>query len=143
MAIPDSTPPVPEPLPQEAQREITPTTWDDNNYALRIVRSDWAYAESYRINAHDWRYRNADELFLGWAGQQYWDGTRVPRSSLGVFVIFEQIQAALSKIVPQVGNPDTFQFKADLPDNDPDYDIINQANKKMVTKQLDETNFRR
>src|SRR5215469_4334158 len=102
MALSDSPMAVPEPLPQAQQRQIKlpQDKWTDE-YALSIVKSDWAYAESYRVNAHDWRYRNADELYLGWAAQRFWDGTRIPRSSLGQYVIFQQIMGMLPKIVPQ------------------------------------------
>lgn len=142
MAIPDSVVPVPEPLPYDQQHKILTADdkWSDE-YALSVIRSDWAYAESYRINAHDWRYRNSDELYLAWAGQQYWEGTRVPRSSLGVYVVFEQIQAALSKLVPQVSNPDTYQFKVEGIAN-PETDLVLLAWKTLITKQLAETRFR-
>jgi len=76
----DAATPTPEPLPQGEQRKLDAPTdkWNDRK-AFQIVRSDWAFYESYRTNAHDWRYRNADELYLAWSGQRYWDGTRVPR----------------------------------------------------------------
>src|SRR5215469_15242874 len=139
----DTTPAIPEPLPADEQRRIPPPSekWTDE-YASKIVRSDWAYAESYRVNAHDWRYRNADELYLAWAGQQFWEGTRVPRSSLGVYVVFEQIEAMVPKIVSQVGNTDSYHFTAVNPDGTPEQDTIVEAHKKMTLAQLDETNFR-
>src|SRR6266704_6409318 len=96
MAIPDSSSPIPDPVSQSEQHQIKMPSdkWTDE-YAYKIVKSDWAWAESYRTNAHDWRYRNADELYLAYVGQRYWDGTRVPRSSLGVPVAYSQIEALL------------------------------------------------
>lgn len=133
--------PVPEPLPAEQQRKILSESdkWTDS-YALSVVRSDWAYAESYRVNAHDWRYRNASELYLAWASQRYWDGTRVPRSSLGMYVVFEQVEAMLPKIVSAVTNPDSFHFSSDGGGSQ-DEDIP-LAWKELVSNQLDEINFR-
>ena len=72
----------PEVLPKSEQNVIKmpDSKWSDT-YAKSIVNSDFAYAEAYRTHSHDWRYRNAAELYLAWAGQRYWDGTRVPRSN--------------------------------------------------------------
>lgn len=125
--------PVPEPLPSTQQLKIG-IDWTEAN-ALRIVRSDFAYAEAYRTHAHDWRYRNAMELYLAWAGQRYWDGTRVPRSSLGIYVTFEQIESMLPKIVRAICDPDTYEFYAEDPDNA-------QLWKELIIKQLKEAKYR-
>ena len=132
--------PVPEPLTSDQQRKILAedAKWTDN-YALSVVKSDWAYAESYRTNAHDWRYRNAMELYLAWAGQRYWDGTRVPRSSLGMYVVFEQVEAMLPKVVSAVTSTDSFHYHSEMGEED---ENIPLAWKEMITKQLDEINFR-
>ncbi len=142
MSIPDSVVPIAEPLSQADQRQIKLASdpWSDD-YALDIVKSDWAYAESYRTNAHDWRYRNADELYLAWVGQRYWDGTRVPRSSIGVPVVYSQIEALLPKTVPAVTNPDGYFFYSETDLGD-DEELIVMAWKEMVVKQLEETRFR-
>lgn len=126
--------PVPEPLPDAQQRQIK-QDWSDRT-ALRIVNSDFAYAEAYRTHAHDWRYRNASELYLAWAGQRYWDGTRVPRSSLGIYVTFEQVESMLPKIVRAICDPDTYEFYAT---EDPDFATLW---KEHVVKQLKEARYR-
>lgn len=125
--------PVAEPLPQNQQTKIG-LNWTDSN-ALRVVRSDFAYAEAYRTHAHDWRYRNAMELYLAWAGQRYWDGTRVPRSSLGIYVCFEQVESMLPKIVRTICDPDTYEFYADDPD-------AAQLWKQLIVDQLKEVKYR-
>lgn len=125
--------PVAEPLPQTQQTKID-VNWSDEN-ALRIARSDFAYAESYRTHSHDWRYRNAMELYLAWAGQRYWDGTRVPRSSMGIYVVFEQVEAMLAKIVKVICDPDSYQFYAEDPD-------AAQLWRQLIIDQLREVRFR-
>src|SRR5260370_35156263 len=132
--------PIPEPLTHEQQQRILPDDqkWTDQ-YALSVIESDWAYAESYRTNAYDWRYRNANELYLAWVGQRYWDGTRVPRSSIGMYVIFEQIEAMLPKVVSPVTSTNSYHFTAEMGEED---ENIPLAWKEMVTNQLDEINFR-
>lgn len=132
--------PIPEPLSTAEQEKILPDDrkWTDD-YALSVVKSDWAYAESYRINAHDWRYRNANELYLAWAGQRYWDGTRVPRSSLGMYVVFEQVEAMLPKVISAVTSTNSYHFQAEMGEED---ERIPEAWKELVSNQLDEINFR-
>ena len=104
--------PAPEPLTGEAARTIKgPDDPWSNERALKIVRTDYAYAESYRTHAHDWRYRNASELYLAWAGQRYWDGTRVPRSSIGLYVVFEQVESMLPKIVDSLSDPESYELR--------------------------------
>jgi hypothetical protein len=126
--------PIPDPLPLTQQTKIT-SDWSDAT-ALRIVRSDFAYAEAYRTHAHDWRYRNAMELYLAWAGQRYWDGTRVPRSSIGIYACFEQVESMLPKIVRSICDPDTYEFYAD---EDPDFAIMW---KELIVAQLKEAKYR-
>jgi hypothetical protein len=136
------SPPIAEPLEgKDASKILTPEdSWTDER-ALKIVRSDWAYAESFRVNAHDWRYRNADELYLGWYPQRYWDGTRIPRSSLGQYVIFQQIQAMLAKTVPPVTSFDNMHFYAEQPGDDKTDDYV-LAWSELIKNQLMETKFR-
>jgi hypothetical protein len=120
---------------KEAQEIKMPgDKWSDER-ALKIVRSDYAYAESYRTHAHDWRYRNASELYLAWAGQRYWDGTRVPRSSLGIYVVFEQVESMLPKIVDSLCDPESYEFFAQNPDSALLW-------KELILKQLEETHYR-
>lgn len=132
----------PEPLTQKDASEIKPPTekWT-NKYAHEILKADFAFAGSYRFNAHDWRYRNADELYLGWTPQRYWDGTRVPRSSIGQYVVFQQIMGMLPKIVPTITSYDNMHFYAPHGQDD-DTDLYVQAWKELVQNQLVETKFR-
>ena len=127
---------IPDPLTGKQQKEIKlPEASWSNERALKIVRTDFAYAEAYRTHAHDWRYRNANELYLAWAGQRYWDGTRVPRSSIGLFVVFEQVESMLPKIVDSLCDPESYEFFTD----DPDHAALW---KELVTEQLDEIHYR-
>ncbi len=127
------TAPVPEALPIAQQNKIN-QDWSDKT-ALSVVRSDFAYAEAYRTHAHDWRYRNAMELYLAWAGQRYWDGTRVPRSSIGIYACFEQVESMLPKIVRMICDPDTYEFYAEDPD-------AAQLWKELLLQQLKESKYR-
>src|SRR5579864_6050032 len=131
--------PTPENLPHDQLSVIKnpDEKWSDD-YAKRVVRSDFAYAEAYRTHAHDWRYRNASELYLAWAGQRYWDGTRVPRSSLGIYVVFEQVESMLPKIVDAICDSSAYDFYAERSDQDDHA----RAWYRLVTEQLGEINYR-
>lgn len=130
---------VPQPLPSDLQHKIDgpDDKWSDT-YAKGVVVSDFAYAEAYRTAAHDWRYRNADELYLGWAGQRYWEGTRVPRSSLGIYAVFEQVESILPQIVSAVLNEDSYQFE----DEYGEASDTALAWRKLLIDQLYESDFR-
>ena len=84
------------------ERVILPDTEWSGSYAAKIVVSDFQKAEAYRTQNQDWRMRNADELYLAWTGTKYWEGTRVPRSSLGFYVAYEQIESLLPSVMSSV-----------------------------------------
>lgn len=88
--------------PTQQQVVSSPTDdWSDD-FALKVVVQDWNYAEAYRQANHDWRFRNADEMYLAWVGQKFWEGTRIPRSSLGCYVALEQIESMLPQIMEAI-----------------------------------------
>jgi hypothetical protein len=90
-------------LSQEQQDTVqTPDQRWSDEYAAKIALADFQKMENYRNMNHDWRFRNADELYAAWTGTKYWDGTRVPRSSLGIYVCFEQIESLLPNIVKAI-----------------------------------------
>lgn len=131
--------PIAEPLPDKQQKEILlPDDKWTTDYAKRVVLSDFAYAEAYRTHAHDWRYRNASELYLAWAGQRYWDGTRVPRSSLGIYVVFEQVESMLPQIVSAITDPESYNFYPMI-SNQQDHAM---AWRRLILNQLDEVKYR-
>src|ERR1044071_424202 len=72
--------------------------WSDS-MSRAICKRDFNAAETYRAQNHDWRFRNADQLYLAWVNQLYWEGTRIPRSSLPVYLVFQQVEALIPKLV--------------------------------------------
>lgn len=133
--------PVAEPLPSDEQRKILTgdDPWSDLR-AKQIVQSDFAHAEYFRTHNYDWRYRNASELYLAWQPQRFWDGTRVPRSSIGIWVVFEQVESMLPKTVASLASTDNFHFYATHPGEDTALPVL--AWRELVLNQLQESNFR-
>lgn len=93
--------------------------WTDE-FAGKVVRQDIMLSEADRTRNHDWRWSNADELYLAYVRQKYWEGTKIPRSSLGVHTAFEQVESMVPKVVSAIfGNPDWFEADP-LPGTTPD-----------------------
>lgn len=84
---------------RQEQTVAMPTDLWSDDFATKIVQQDFSSAESMRMANHDWRWRNADELYLAWVAQKYWEGTRYPRSSIGVYLAYSQVESFLPHLV--------------------------------------------
>lgn len=129
-----------EPLTQAEERRVhTPIDpWDDT-FAAKIVKQDFEGAENYRTQNHDWRWRAADEAYLAWVAQKYWPGTRVPRSSLGVFVALEQVESLLPKLLSSIFADNPWFDAEPRPGTSP---AESRAVRELVLAQMDDTNIR-
>lgn len=82
-------------------------------YALTVVRESFQQAENFRTQSRngDLRWNDQEALYLGFRKQRVWDGTTIPRSSLSIPIVFDQIQAALPAIDAAVfgGDPEWFE----------------------------------
>ena len=70
-----------------------------NATALERVRQDFDHAEAFRRQNHDHRWSSAEELFLGWVRQKYWEGTKIPRASLSTHLVMEHVESMLPKVL--------------------------------------------
>ena len=92
------------PTQEERERVVSPLqAWDDPT-ALRIVKSDFEYMERYRFQNHDRRFRIADELYLAYVKKNTWEDTKIARSSLPVFLAFQQVEALIPSVVDALFN---------------------------------------
>lgn len=89
------------PLSPKEQATITlPIDQWSNGRALAIAVGNFEEWSNYRLTSgHDMRLQIADELYLGWQPKKYFEGTRIPRSSLGVPIAMDQIEALLPPII--------------------------------------------
>lgn len=103
----------PGPLTDREENIITlpDKEWSDN-FALKIVNADFASAQNYRTNNHDWRWTNADALYLGYVAQKYWEGTKIPRANISVFTAYEQIESMIPRIIQALFGDDPW-FEAE------------------------------
>lgn len=84
----------------EQRENPTPANqkWSDT-HAAQIAMGDFKKMESYRTINHDWRFRVSDQLYLAWTQRKTWEGTKIPRSSVSIFLSLEQIEALLPTVV--------------------------------------------
>jgi hypothetical protein len=66
---------------------------------LDEVKQNFSEWETYRRQNHDPRYLVADQLFTAWQPQKVWEGTRIGRSSIGVFTTMEQVETMLAHVL--------------------------------------------
>src|SRR5690349_5624891 len=84
---------------EERENPKLPTDQWSDTYAKNIALGDFQKAEGYRTTNHDWRFRISDQLYLAWTQRKTWEGTKIPRSSVGIFLALEQIEALLPNVV--------------------------------------------
>ena len=102
------------PMDERQRDTIVPESepWDDRR-AAQIALADFQKAESYRTANHDWRFRTSDQLYLAWKQRRTWEGTKIPKSSMGIFISLEQIEALLPNVVGALF-PDNCQLPFDV-----------------------------
>jgi hypothetical protein len=114
MATPPTTPNLSKPSEpaalSEQEKQVIPTPdqmWSDSR-AHAIALADFSKAETYRARSHDRRYKVSEELWLAWRQPKVWEGTRIPRASMGVFLALEQIMALVPRVTAALFGDDRF-----------------------------------
>lgn len=94
-------------LTQQQQNTIVtdPQEWSDD-FALKTTVRDFQTWENYRGYNHDRRFREAERLLTGWVEKKFWEGTKVQRSSLPVFIALQEIEVLQSRIIDQIFSDD-------------------------------------
>ncbi len=107
----DHTPPAaPEALDQSQT-----LSWQSlqDGLALDLVKRTFNKYQIYRWNNHDRRWNANDALYYGYIPQRFWEGTTVPRASLSVPVVFDQVESALPAISNAIFQGSTNWFATD------------------------------
>jgi hypothetical protein len=85
----------------------------DDDMALSLVMSTFDKYQTYRQNSHEERWKLADSLYCGIMPQRYWEGTEIPRSSIPVAIVMEQIEAVLPIITNALFNQSKEWFQVE------------------------------
>lgn len=88
-------PGIPAMTTEQRENPVPPLQKWTDTYAAQIAIGDFKKAEAYRTINHDWRFRVSDQLYLAWTQRKTWEGTKIPRSSVGIFTALEQVEALL------------------------------------------------
>lgn len=81
-------------LPKPEDAKIAPEAWNDD-LALAIVVADFAKAEQHRQQNFDLKWDDNDRLLHANVAQKVWEGTNTPRSSLGVRLVWQQVESLI------------------------------------------------
>lgn len=81
-------------LPKPEEAVFAPDAWDDD-LALAIVIADFDRASQHRQQNFDLKWDDHDRLLHANVTQRVWEGTNTPRSSLGVKLVWQQIESLL------------------------------------------------
>lgn len=80
--------------------------WSDAQ-ALKIAKSDFQQAETFRQQNIEPRWREADRTYLAWTGGgRCWDGTRIPRANMQVFLAYQQIEVLMPQVMDAIFGQD-------------------------------------
>jgi hypothetical protein len=100
-------------LSETQQEQIaTPADLWTDDFALKVAVYDFERAANYRSMNHDWRWNNADNLYLGYVPQKFWEGTKIPRANISMFTAYEQIEEMVPRIMQALFAEDVW-FEAD------------------------------
>jgi hypothetical protein len=129
------------PLSVAEQGRITlPVDPWSNNRALAIAVGDFEEMANFRnTSGHDIRLQIAEELYLGWQPKKYWEGTRIPRSSLGVPISMDQVEALMP---PIMGSIFPLRDNVDISPNPGTSNDEAVATFNVIMSQLDTDNVR-
>jgi hypothetical protein len=129
--------PVGPPKPEEVK--LAPESWDDD-LALRIVIADYEKAQQHRSNNFDLKWDDNDRLLHANVTQKTWDGTNTPRSSLGVKLVWQQVESLIpAEMTALFQNTDGIFFDT-FPR--PGTDISQAvACRELLAAQLDDADF--
>jgi hypothetical protein len=92
---------------------ILPTEAMDEQYALSLVTKTFDQIEAFRRNNHDTRWQTAEMMYFGNVEKKLWEGTDVPRASMAMPLVFDQVEAATPLIMQALfGDVDWFDVEA-------------------------------
>lgn len=87
---------LPDPNPEKVSQPLE--QWD-NVTAFRRAWGDFQKMQQYRMMNHDRRFRASDELYLAYVIPKNWEGTKIRRASVPVYMLLQQVESMLPKAI--------------------------------------------
>lgn len=127
------TPPKP---PDPEVIKVAPDKWSDE-LAKQIVIHDYERANLWRRQNKDMRWNEDERLLNANLIQRIWEGTNIPRSSLGIKVIWQQIESLMPHLMSAIfTSSDGIWFDCyPRPGTDPNQAMMTR---ELLSAQLDE-----
>lgn len=126
-------------LPKPEEVVLAPNQWQDD-LALAIVIADFERASQHRQQNFDLRWDDNDRLLHANVTQRVWEGTNTPRSSLGVKLVWQQIESLLPAEMTALFQSSDGIFFDTFPR--PGTDVTQAiATRELISAQLDDLNF--
>ena len=73
-----------------------------NHKALSVVSYNFNQSWQHISRFHGARWDEADKLYALWVKQERWPGTKIPRASMDVPIVFQQINAVIATIIGSI-----------------------------------------
>lgn len=126
-------------LPKPEEAVFAPDAWDDD-LALAIVIADFDRASQHRQQNFDINWDDDDRLLHANVVQRTWEGTNTPRSSLGVKLVWQQVESLLpAEMTALFQTTDGIFFDTfPRPGTDPSQAV---ATRELLSAQLDDANI--
>lgn len=126
-------------LPKPEQAVFAPEQWSDD-LALSIVIADFDKASQYRQQNFDMVWDDCDRLLHANVTQRVWEGTNTPRSSLGVKLVWQQVESLLpAEMTALFQSTDGIFFDTfPRPGTDPQQAIMTR---ELLAAQLDDVDY--
>jgi hypothetical protein len=127
-------------LTQPSELETDPTQDDPDLTALKIALQDRANAETW-IQTQGWllQWQREERLYLFKVPVRTWDGTNIPRSHLGMPLVYEHVESVLPQLMSALfANDPPFTSKP-LPNTNME---TARANDALLGWQLNKMNAR-
>src|SRR5215467_676414 len=126
-------------LPRPEQVVIAPKKWDDD-LALAIVIADFDKAAQHRQQNFEINWDDDDRLLHANVTQRVWEGTNTPRSSLGIKLVWQQVESLVPAEMAALFQSSDGIFFDCFPR--PGTDISQSiATRELLAAQLDDCNF--
>lgn len=101
-----------------------------------VTQSFSRFEQASRRADQEARWLRDDELYMGYVPQRYWQGTKQPRSSLGIPVSFDQVETLLPSIEAEILGREPYWFDTEATETSNPQEA--RAVQMVLARHLDE-----
>src|SRR6185369_13091932 len=89
------------PLSEAEEKQVPGPTdqWSEPRAKSIAIQNQEKCEKFLQTAGHIRRWNVSDELYLAYSPSKVWEGTRIPRASLGVPLVMEQLESLLPNVM--------------------------------------------